>query len=179
MLPAEPRQADLGGADLLVGGSHEDQVAARLEALPRKGSDRDRARRDLPLHVKRAAAPDLALAQLARPRIDLPLGGIGDDRVRVREQQEGRAVATARDARDEVRPLRHLRVQLALDPALGEVVAQELCGLSLVARRIDGVETDQLLEEPDNLVPERFSLRRWQAQSGGFAPATAPGSSAA
>src|SRR5581483_4226889 len=67
MLAAEPREAEVV-ADLLVGGRSEDQVAGRLEALTRERGDRDRARRDLALHVERAAAPDLVVADLAGER---------------------------------------------------------------------------------------------------------------
>src|SRR5207253_669283 len=61
---AEPLRAE-AGADLLVGGRREDQVTRRLEPLAGERSDRDGAGRDLPLHVERAAAPDLAVAQFA------------------------------------------------------------------------------------------------------------------
>src|SRR5204863_9203625 len=62
---AEPREAEVV-AHFLVGGGGEDQVAGRLEALAGERRDRDRARRDLALHVERAASPDLAVAELAR-----------------------------------------------------------------------------------------------------------------
>ena len=77
-----------------------------LEPLARERRDRDRVRRHLALHVERAAAPDLAVAQLARPRVDAPLGRVGEHRVGVREEQQPRPVAAPGDARDEVRPLR-------------------------------------------------------------------------
>ena len=125
MLLAEPGEAEVD-TDLLVGGRHEDQVACRLEAFARERGDRDRARGDLPLHVERTASPDLSVADLARPGIDLPLGGIGAHRVRVGEQSEARPVAAAGDSSDEVGALRHLRVELARDPALLEVVAEQL-----------------------------------------------------
>ncbi len=105
MLPAEPREPEVD-ADLLVGGRDEDHVALRLEALARERRHRDRARGHLALHVERAASPDLAVAELAGPRIELPLGRIREHRVRVREEREPRPVAAARDAGDEVRALR-------------------------------------------------------------------------
>src|SRR5947207_1196507 len=50
---AEPGKAEVV-AHLLVGGGGEDQVARRLEAVPRERGDRDRARGDLALHVEGA-----------------------------------------------------------------------------------------------------------------------------
>ena len=154
MLLAEPGEPEVD-ADLLVGGRDEDQVAAGLESLPGERGHRHRARRDLALHVERAAAPDLAVAKLARPGVDLPLGGIGENRVRVREERQPRPVAAPGNPRDEVRPLRHLRVELAGDAVLLEVVAQELGRTGLVPGRVDRVEADQLLEELADLVAER------------------------
>src|SRR5919201_6402362 len=72
----------------------------------------------------------------------------------MREEHEARAAVT-RQTRDEVCALRHLRVQLALDPALSEVGAQELGGGRLVSGRVHRVEPDQLAEELDRLVAER------------------------
>src|SRR5439155_7950857 len=122
---------------------------------------------NLALHVERPAAPDLAVAELAGPRIDLPLGPIRDDRVRVQEENQARPAAPAGQARDEVRPLGHLRVELSRDTALREVVAQQLRRGRLVAGRIDGVDADQLLEELRDRVAERVSPPRWRARSGG------------
>src|SRR5207249_1630274 len=114
----------------------------RLEALAPERRDRDRARGDLALHVERAPSPHLAVAQLARPGVDAPLRRVGEHGVRVREEEEPWALAAAGDPRDEVRPLGHLRVELADDSARLEVLAQELRGRRLVAGRVDGVEPD-------------------------------------
>ena len=65
---AQPLRAE-ARADFLVGCRGEDQVACRLEAFPRERRERNGARRHLPLHVERAAAPDLA-AHAARRRRD-------------------------------------------------------------------------------------------------------------
>ena len=178
MLLAQPRQP-VADADLLVGGRDEDQVTRRLKAFASEGGDRDGARRDLALHVERAAPPDLAVTKLARPRIDLPLRSIRHDGVRVREQQQAGPAAPAGQARDEVRPLGHLRVELTRDAALREVVAQQLGRGRLVAGRIDGVDPDQLLEELRDLVAERVSPPRWRGRSGGSGRARAQGRNAA
>ena len=88
---AEPREADVD-ADLLVGGRGEDEVARRLEALPRERGDRDRGGRHLALHVERAAAPDAARRGASPDHgIDRPLLRVGDDGVGVAEEQEARA----------------------------------------------------------------------------------------
>src|SRR5439155_21437816 len=95
MLLAQPLQAEAvvamsPAALLLVGGRAEDEVAARREALARERSDRDGVRRDLALHVERAAAPDLPVDQLAGERRNLPVGGIGVNDVGVAEKEERR-----------------------------------------------------------------------------------------
>jgi hypothetical protein len=46
-------------------------------------------------------------------------------------------------------------VELAVDARLLEVRTKELGRRGLVAGRIRGVETDQLLQEPDRLVAQR------------------------
>ena len=165
VLLAEPRQAE-PLADLLVGGRDEDQVSRGLEPLAREGRDRDRARSNLALHIERPAAPDLAVAQLARPRTDLPLGRIRQNGVGVREEEQARATAAPRQPRDEIRALGHLRVELALDAVLGEVVAQQLRRDRLVAGRVDGVELNQLPQELDNLGAEPLA---WPDQSSSLA----------
>ena len=159
VLAAEPGEPEVRvGADLLVGRGREDQVAARTEPLAGERRNRDRTRRHLAFHVERAAAPDVTVAELARPWVHGPLGRVGEHRVRVRQEEEPRPAAASGDARDEARPLRHARVELALDPERLQVVAQQLGGDRLVAGRIDGVEADQLLEELHDLVAQ--GLRR-------------------
>src|SRR5262249_10518457 len=134
MALAEPLEP-VPGSDLFVGAGREDEVARGLEPLARQRGERDCLRRDLPFHVERAAAAELTVATVAGPRVGEPLAGIGRNRVRVREQQQARAVTAARNPRDEVGALRRARVELALDAVVAEVVAQKLGGLSLVARR--------------------------------------------
>src|SRR5213078_3790840 len=85
-----------------------------------------------------APSPDLAVTQLAGPRVELPFGGIGEHRVRMREEREPGAVAAARDAGDEVRAFRDLGVQLAGDAVGLEVAAQvSFPGGLTVSRRIN------------------------------------------
>ena len=177
---AQPRQAK-ALAHLLVGRRDEDQVAGRLEPFPRKRGDGDGIGRNLALHVERAATPDLTVANLSRPRVDLPLSGIRDDRVRVRKQEQARPVAPPGKSPDEVRALRYLRVQLTLDSVCSEVVPEQLRGDSLVPRRIHRVEPDQLLDEVGNLVAETSrahrrlpSTRRYARGSATAPPASKP-----
>ena len=180
MLAAEPEQPVVGALpELLVGGGGEDQVACRTKALARERCDRDCAGRDLVLHVERPAAPDVPVTQLARPRVDRPLRRVGEHRVGVREQQQPRPVAAPRNPRDEVRPLGHARVQLALDPERLEVVAQQLGRLGLVPRRVDRVQPDELPKEVDDLVAQRgdrhASSRRSRGSSARCEPSRARG----
>jgi hypothetical protein len=73
----------------------------------------------------------------------------------MREQRERRAAACASQPRDEVRPLGHLRVQLALDARVLQEVAEQLRRRGLVAGRVRRVDADQLPQELDRLVAQR------------------------
>src|SRR2546421_113966 len=86
--------------------------------------------------------PDLAAAHLAAERIELPLRRVGEDDVRVRKEEQVRPAAATRNASDEIRTLRHARVELARHTVVLEVVAQELGGTSLVSGRIRRIDTD-------------------------------------
>ena len=119
MLLDEPAET-VSRPHFLVRDDDEHEVACQRHPLTRDRCERDRARRDLVLHVERAATPDLAVDEVSRPRIALPLRRIGEHRVRVGEEPERRTVA-ASDARDEVGPVRLPREQLALDPVTREV----------------------------------------------------------
>jgi hypothetical protein len=90
----------------------------------------------------------------------LPVGRVGDDGVGMGEQQQARAAAVPGQARDKVRALRSLRVELAPYAVVAEIVAQQLGRLRLVPGRVDRVEPDQLLEELGDLVAERLSPPR-------------------
>jgi hypothetical protein len=119
---AEPLEP-IACADLLVGGRREDEVARRAEPLAGERGDRDRVRRHVRLHVERAATPDLAAAHLAGERVHRPFGRVGEDDVRVAEQEQGRPVARAPDPGDDVRALGDAGVQLALQPVRLEIDA--------------------------------------------------------
>ena len=151
----EPREAVVV-VDLLVGRQREDEIAGRTEALAPERCECDRAGRDLILHVESAAAPDLAVDEVARPGISGPLLGIGPHRIGVGEERQRRAVA-AREPGNEVEPVGGAADELAGNPAPLQVVAQQLGGDRLVAGRVDGVEPEQLLEERRHLLAERHA----------------------
>src|SRR5262245_10580633 len=103
--PDEPESPDAGDTtDLFVGSRDEEEIAGGLEPLADERRERDRIGRNLILHVECSATPDLAVDEVARPRIALPLRRIREHRVRMADERERRTVA-ALDARDEVRPL--------------------------------------------------------------------------
>ena len=93
MVLAEPLEAVVV-ADLLVGRGDEDEIARRREALAGERGDRDGARRDLVLHVERAAPPDVVVGEVAGPRVARPLGR--DRRRRCRCARGSRARARRR-----------------------------------------------------------------------------------
>ena len=71
----------------------------------------------------------------SRIQVGLPLSGIREHGVRVGQEHEPRPGAAAGDPCDEVRPFRHLRVQLGLDSVVAEVLAQETRRARLVPGR--------------------------------------------
>ncbi len=88
MLLGQPAGADVP-ARLLIGDEHELQRAAR-RAPPVAGERRagDRLRGDLGLHVERAPAPQVAVFDVAGPRVVLPVRRVGQHRVDVAEVAE-------------------------------------------------------------------------------------------
>ena len=100
VLVAEEHAAELA-AGLLVGDAGEDHVARELLAVLRVAREHRhdaRAHRGHVLHVDRAAAPHVAVVDLAAERIVLPRCRVGldDVEVRVEEQRRLRAVALRR-----------------------------------------------------------------------------------
>jgi hypothetical protein len=153
MLPAEPGEAVVL-AHLLVRARGKDDVSRRLEAFAGQRGQRHGARGHLALHVERPAAPDVSVAELTRPRVDRPLGRIREHCVGMREEEERRPLAAARQARDEIRPFGHFGVELAGNAGGLEVATKQRRRRGLVARGIDGVEADQLAEELGRLLAE-------------------------
>ncbi len=142
-------------ADLLVGRRREDQVACRLEALPRERRERNRTCGDLPLHVERAATPHLAIAQLTAERVCAPFRRIREHDVGVRQEEQGRPLPPPRNTRNEVGTFGNPRKQVHLRTAFLQVASKKLGRSGLVARRIRRVDADQLLQELRDLVAGR------------------------
>src|SRR5205807_3255283 len=136
--------------------------------LASERGDRDGARRNLALHVERSSPPDLSIPQLAAEGVSRPLGGIGENDIRVREEQQRRTVAATGDAGEEIRPLRNPGVQLAIDTTRLEVGTQKLGGTRLVSRWIGRVDADELLEELSHLDPQRLRDAGHQPSSSSF-----------
>ena len=102
----------------------------------------------LALHVERAAAPDAAVAQLARPRVHGPLLRIGQHGVHVAEEAQPRAVGARRaGAPPGWAGPSTAASSSTLEAGLLQQPLQELLRGLLVARRIDRVEPDQALEQ--------------------------------
>ena len=147
VLLGQPAGADIT-ARLLVGDEDELQRSPRgaPAAAPQRDGG-DRFGRDLRLHVDRAAAPEVAVHNLAAPGVVLPVLDGGQDGVDVTEVDHRRAVFGGSPERgDQVRALWGGGQQLGLEAGLAHVGLEELDGCALVARRVDRVEADQLLQ---------------------------------
>ena len=141
----QPRHPDLLGAVLLVGLGDEHQVAAGLEPRTGERGHGHGPARGLVLHVHRAAAPDVAVVvEVAVERRVLPVLGVGRDDVRVAEQRQGRPLAGAGDAGDQVGAVGIAGHQLAGDAVCLEVVLEQHRGGRLPPRRVRGVDPDQV-----------------------------------
>ena len=90
----------------------------------------------------------------------LPVRGLREDDVGVREERERRPVAAAADTRHEIRALGRARIEVALGAGGLEVVTQELGDPRLVAGRVGRVETDEALEQLRDLGDGLRHLRR-------------------
>src|SRR6185503_5166392 len=152
MLAREPRRAEVD-AHLLIRGEGEDDVAGGLHALTRQRREGDRSRSKVTLHVEGAASPDLAVDEVARPGIAGPLRRLREHRVGMRQQHEPGTVASL-EPRHHVRPVGCLREAARRDAVPRQVALQRLRGARLVARRVDGVEPDKLLQELGDLLAE-------------------------
>jgi hypothetical protein len=100
-------------------------------------------------------APQVAVVDLARPRVVRPVLRVGEHGVDVREVAQHRPGLIAGQRGDEVRPLRLGAVELALQAGVGQVVAQPLLAGALVPGRVDGVELDELGQDLGGLLLQR------------------------
>ena len=115
----------------------------------------NRLGRDLGLHVERAAAPQVAVGEVARPRVVLPLGRVGEHRVDVAEVDERRPVAVGAASV----ATRFGRALVAASSSRLETGSLEVAGEvldrgALVAGRIDGVEAHEALQDVGRLLLE-------------------------
>ncbi len=147
MVRGEPLRAELA-AGLLVDDGGDQELAARgAPARARERRRSDDLRRDLRLHVDRAAAPEVAVYDLARPRVVAPLGGVREHRVDVAEVAERGPRLRAAQPREQIRSVGLGAEQLALEPGVREQRLEVLLRLALVAGRIDGVEANEAAED--------------------------------
>jgi hypothetical protein len=178
MVLGEPHRA-LAAAGLLVDDAHDQKVAVRR--APARPRERHRGRdlgRRLGLHVLRPAAPQDPVDHVARPRVALPLRGVGEHGVDVREQAQRRPVAgsspAARTARgpgipattgdviltaaakprDEVGAPLGATEQVDLEARVAQHAGEQLLRRALVARRVDRVDAHQLLQQLGRLALE-------------------------
>ena len=139
-------------ARFLVGDGEVHERPARLPPAPGQVPEGDGHRRGDVEHVDRAAAPHLAVDQLAAERVAGPPVGIGGDDVRVAHQAErrGRGIAALDAGHD--RPTAGTGVE-PLDPVprAGQLVGQQIGAADLLPgiRRtvVDAPVADQRLQQ--------------------------------
>ncbi len=138
---------------LLVGVRADDEVAAQPHAEPRQRLGGEHHAADAALHVARAAAVEVAVADLGAPRIARPaVDRRGRDDVDVAVQHQRPAAAGAGERRGELRPAGELEAGVDLAragdvgrlrlpdvdgrAARGEAVAEVALQVGLLARRV-------------------------------------------
>jgi len=137
---------------LLVGDGQVDQRPLRSETAARERLRRHRHGRREVQHVDRAAAPHLAVDELAAVGITAPAVGVGGDDVGVTHEHERRGLRVgALDAGDEAGPSRQWLVALDVEPRSLEVGLENVDAARLVSGRVgavvDAAVADQLLEQ--------------------------------
>jgi hypothetical protein len=161
VLLAEPLGSGMG-AGLLVGG--DDDLERPPRRPPAVAREMDRGRdlgRDLVLHVLGAAPADHAVDHIARPRVEAPLIGIRGDCVHVGEEAEGGTVGVAAEVGDQVGAALGGAQQPALEAGVAQARGEKLLRRRLVARRVDGVEADQLRAQLDGFGIEPVRACGW------------------
>ena len=124
-----------GAEGLLVGHRQVHERAPGTEATAREALGGHRHRRGEVEHVDGAAAPHLAVDQLATERIVLPSRRVGGHDVGVTHQEQRRRVGIgALDARHEARSTRRGFVALDVEAAAFEVRMQHVCAPHLLSR---------------------------------------------
>ena len=153
MVVGDPARA-VRAAGLLVGDGEVDEVAARAETALGKGAEHDGHRRREVQHVDRAAAPHLAVDQLAAERVVPPSVNRDGDDVGVTHQTQRRGGRVrSRDPRDERGPARRRLEALDLDPGRRHDLLDDVDVADLLARLgravVHALVADQLLQQLD------------------------------
>lgn len=136
----------------LVGRDDHQDVTAQRYSVRRQQLHDEQARRDLPLHVQRAPAPDAAVRHLTREGWPAPVLGLGTHHVRVPEQHQRRPVARARQPGDHIGPPR-LGLQHGVpDPAAVQFSGEVPGDGDLVPGRVGGVQAYEVREVADQML---------------------------
>ena len=155
-LPEEPGHTDLFHAVFFIGLRDQEQVAAGLKARAGKMRDRDTPRRELVLHVARAAAPDVAIVvKVSTKRRVRPILGVSRHHIGVAHQRERRAVARTRQAGDQIRAFGITRDELDLQPIGLEVLLDDHRDGRLAPRRVRRIDAHEIAQQLDRFVSER------------------------
>ena len=168
VLVGDPARA-VGAARLLVGDREVEQVALGPEAAPHERAEDDRHRRREVEHVDRAAAPHLAVDQLAAERVVPPAGGVDGHDVGVAHQAQRRRIGIgAGNAGDERGAARRRLPPLDVDAVALDVGLQHV-GVACLESGLGGALVDALVAD------QRLQqLDRLTGQIGSHAPSLAP-----
>ena len=148
MMIDEPARAVIA-AGLLVGDAGEDEVALERDALLLEARDDERRHDRHVLHVDGAAAPHIAVVDLAAERRMGPALRLGGDDVEVRASRSGGLSPVPLSARDHVLATRASRRPASARSRPREQIGEILGGRRLVARRVRGVDAQQRLQVLD------------------------------
>jgi hypothetical protein len=156
-VPAREEPGAVVAAGLLVGGEREDQVARRAYPAAAPVPHHREHHRVEVLHVDRAPAPQVPVAQLTGERVDRPLAGVGRYHVEVpvHEQRAARRVGTF-EPRDDAGPagrrLADLRGQADLVEQAGDVLrGGPLPHAGGQVAGVGGVDAQQVAADVDDL----------------------------
>jgi len=134
----------------LLVGQHREHEVARRPAVRVRLQDCADHHRDAAFHVEGAATPQVAADDLAAERLVRPLLVDRGHHVNVALHQKRRRLALAFQAGHEVRATARILVSRARDAGLVEDALDEVDGDVLLARRVGGVELDQVAGQVDD-----------------------------
>ena len=161
MLFQQERGPVLLQPDFLVGGEGDDDVAVGDEAFLLQTDQRGRDGGILILHVRRAAAVEIAVLLGELERRQGPVLGLRLDHVHVADPHHGLALALAVDAHDDVDLMGIFRLRHDMDVGVGEAAGLQIfhqdVGDALGADVVDGMHLDDVAED---VVRELLVVRR-------------------